>query len=75
MKGFLISTQPTQSRVKRTMVLVVIFYFRNLLISEEKKSNVLAVYISYVRGAFGKYVAQSFFSVADKQTHSCLVSF
>ena len=28
-----------------------------------------------VRGAFGKYVARSFFSVTDKQTHSCMVSF
>ena len=28
-----------------------------------------------VRGAFGKYVVLSFFSVTDKQTHSCLVSF
>ena len=30
---------------------------------------------SHIRGAFGKYVAWSFFSVTDKQTHSCLVSF
>ena len=28
-----------------------------------------------IRGAFGKYVARSFFSVTDKQTHLCLVSF
>ena len=33
------------------------------------------LYIAYIRGACGKYVAWSFFSVTDKQTHSCLVSF
>ena len=29
----------------------------------------------YLPGAFGKYIAWSFFSVTDKQTHLCLVSF
>ena len=41
----------------------IIFYLR------------IEITILRLRGAFGKYVARSFFSVTDKQTHSCLVSF
>ena len=33
------------------------------------------VLLHNIRGAFGKYVARSFFSVTDKHTQSCLVSF
>ena len=41
----------------------------NIIKSSKIYSNVIEV-----RGPFGKYVARSFFSVTDKQTHSCLVS-
>ena len=46
-----------------------------------EKTNVLVFYLVkhkeavQLRGAFGKYVARSFFSVTDKQTHLCMVSF
>ena len=37
------------------------------------EENIVNVFL--IRGAFGKYIARSFFSVTDKQPHSCMVSF
>ena len=44
-------------------------------VRDNLKHNSLQIYLSLVRGAFGKFLAWSFISVTDLQTLSCLVSF
>ena len=45
----------------------------NLLVRNLEESFLMSTI--YIRGAFGKYIARSLFSVTNKQTHSCLISF